>query len=60
MPAACPIIPEQESFTVELRHVYYFSHRIIFHIDESKRVVSVLRVYGAARDALSPSEVELP
>ena len=60
MPARCPIIPEQDSFGISLRHLIFYSHRIIFSINEADRTVHVLRVYHGARDALMPNEIDLP
>jgi plasmid stabilization system protein ParE len=31
LPSRCALIPETEEFTLELRHLIYYSHRIIFH-----------------------------
>ena len=40
LPERCAPIPEREDFPFEIRHLIYFSHRIIFRIElESKRVV---------------------
>ena len=59
-PRRCPVVPEQNSFKIELRHYIYHSHRIINHIDEEARVVHVLRVYHGARNVLRSDEVDLP
>ena len=52
MPQRCPVIPEADEFPLELRHLIFRSHRIIFRIDEPASVVTVLRVYHGARRAL--------
>ena len=31
-PERCPLIPEQIAFSIEIRHLLYFSHRIIFSV----------------------------
>ena len=60
MPERCPVIPEQDSFKIELRHFHYHSHRVIFHIDEGARTVEILRIYHSARDALQSELSEAP
>jgi plasmid stabilization system protein ParE len=41
LPERCPVIPEQAEFSFEIRHLIYFSHRIIFHVErETNRVKS--------------------
>jgi plasmid stabilization system protein ParE len=45
LPERCPMVPEHEEFSFEIRHLIYFSHRIIFRVElETKRVV-IYRVY---------------
>ena len=41
LPERCAVIPEHDEFTFEIRHLIYFSHRIIF------------RVYHGAREGLT-------
>jgi plasmid stabilization system protein ParE len=56
-PERCPAIPEQEEFTGEIRHLIYFSHRIIFRVElETKRVV-IYRVYHGSRQKLTEGNV---
>ena len=45
-PARCPRIPEQSRFEIDLHHLLYASHRVIFHIDG--KYVEILRIYHAA------------
>ena len=52
LPGRCPAIPEAKHFAGEVRQLLYASHRIIFEIEPG--VVSVLRIYHAARKALRP------
>ena len=56
MPQRCPVIPEAAEFAgefkVQLRHLIFRSHRIIFRIDEQTSQVTVLRVYHGARRKL--------
>jgi len=57
MPERCPIIPEHDEFSVEIRHMIYFSHRIIFRVEaEAKRVV-VYRVYHGSQRALADEDL---
>ena len=59
-PSRCARIPEAEEFTFELRHLIYYSHRIIFHVDSKRKVVNVLRVYHGARRPLREPDVQKP
>ena len=52
MPERCPVIPEADEFSIELRQLLFRSHRIIFRIDEPASAVRVLRVYHGARREL--------
>lgn len=57
LPERCPVIPEQEEFAFEIRHLVNFSHRIIFRVQhESKRLV-IYRVYHGSRQGLTESEL---
>ena len=47
MPERCPVIPEHAHFPEEIRHLLYFSHRILFSVQ--KRTVTILRIYHASR-----------
>ena len=48
-PERCPLIPEKEVFSFEIRQLIYFSHRIIFHIQGEQDRVTVYRVWHGAR-----------
>ena len=56
-PERCPIIPEQREFHFEIRHLIYFSHRIIFAVETGKKRVVVYRVYPGAKRSLSEADV---
>ena len=57
LPERCPAVPEHEEFSFEIRHLIYFSHRIIFRVElETKRVV-VYRVHHGSRQALGEGDV---
>ncbi len=56
MPLRCPLIPEENEFTVKLRQILYHSHRIIFYVDEDTREVTVLRIYHGSRKQLKPDD----
>ena len=44
LPERCPVIPEQVEFSFEIRHLLYFSHRIIFCVERAAERVVVYRV----------------
>ena len=56
-PERYPLIPEHEEFPFEIRHLIYFSHRIIFAIEKEDERVVVYRVYHGARHPLSVEDV---
>jgi len=56
-PERCPIIPEQRNFGFEIRHLIYFSHRIIFSIQPAAERVLIYRVYHGARLPLLPEDL---
>ena len=62
LPHRCPVIPEAEEFNLELRQAIYYSYRIIFRVDKSTRLVTILRVYHGSRKELRsedlPSEIK--
>jgi plasmid stabilization system protein ParE len=41
LPERCPVIPEQAEFSFEIRHLIYFSHRIIFRVEYEKKHVLI-------------------
>jgi len=57
LPERCPLIPEQEEFAMEIRHLIYFSHRIIFRVEGERKRVVVYRVYHGARKPLVESSL---
>ena len=52
LPERCPVVPEHEEFSFEIRHLIYFSHRIIFRVEEAARIVRILHVRHAKRRAI--------
>ncbi|MFN0169732.1 MAG: type II toxin-antitoxin system RelE/ParE family toxin [Bryobacteraceae bacterium] len=56
-PSRCPIIPEAGAFNEEIRHLIYFSHRIIFGIDDNVKRVVVYRIFHGARKGLRPKDI---
>ena len=52
MPSRCSLIPENQAFSVEVRHLLYQSHRVIFTINETESVVEVHVFRHGAQDAL--------
>lgn len=57
LPGRCPAIPEQDEFSFEVRHLLYFSHRIIFRVEREKNRVVIFRVYHSSRQGLTESEL---
>ena len=58
VPERCPRIPEADDFDSEIRHLIYFSHRIVFGLDRKRRVVTIYRIYHGARRNLAPDSVD--
>ena len=57
LPERCPVIPEQEEFSYEIRHLVYFSHRIIFRVEREENRVVIYRVYHGSRQGLSEDDL---
>ncbi|MBM3736511.1 MAG: type II toxin-antitoxin system RelE/ParE family toxin [Acidobacteria bacterium] len=57
LPERCPVIPEQAEFSFEIRHLLYFSHRIIFRVDPTAKRVIVYRVYHGSKLGLGKGEI---
>jgi plasmid stabilization system protein ParE len=55
-PERCSRIPEQESFTQEIRHFIYQKHRLIFTIQNT--IVYILAVRHTARKPLENEDLE--
>jgi plasmid stabilization system protein ParE len=53
----CPVIPEQEEFSFEIRHLIYFSHRIIFRVERQTNLVVVYRVYHGSRQNIGQADL---
>jgi plasmid stabilization system protein ParE len=58
MPRRCTIAPESTYLDVELRHYIYKSHRVIFQVDDTERVVRILHVRHCAQRAIGESELD--
>jgi plasmid stabilization system protein ParE len=56
-PERCAVIPEREEFSFEIRHLLYFSHRIIFRVEKREKRVIVYRVYHGSRNSLTADEL---
>jgi plasmid stabilization system protein ParE len=52
MPERCPLAREHEYFEDTLRHLVFKSHRIIFRVNEAKRLVQVLYVRHAKQQTI--------
>lgn len=57
LPEQWALIPEAHRFEQEIRHLIYFSHRIIFHVDHENQRVVVYRIYHGARKRLRAKDV---
>lgn len=57
LPERCPVIPEQAEFPFEIRHLLYFSHRIIFRVDPAAKRVIVYRVYHGSKLGLVGEDI---
>lgn len=54
-PKRCPRAPESDYLGEELRHLVFKSHRIIFRVEETRKIVQVLHVrHGAQRAVGEP------
>ncbi len=60
LPRRFRVIEEQPSFPIELRQFIFYSHRVIYHVNDESATVHVLRIYHAHRDALHAEAVDLP
>ena len=56
-PERCPEIPERDEFSFEVRHLLYFSHRIVFRVEREKNRVVIFRVYHNSRQGLTESDL---
>ena len=52
-PGRCPVIPERAAFPFEIRHLVYFSHRIIFRVELDMNRVVIYRIYHGSRRGLT-------
>ena len=58
MPRRCSVADEAIDVGRELRELHYYSHRIIFSIDEAVNSVNVLRVYHSSRAPLQIDDMD--
>ncbi len=56
MPRRCPFAPENEDLDFEARQFHYFSHRVIFTIEDD--TIHILRVYHGARRPLTADDFD--
>lgn len=56
MPSRCAMIREKEAFDEEVRELLYYSHRIIFSVEEAKALVSVHAFRHSAQDDITRGE----
>ena len=57
LPERCPVIPEQPEFPFEIRHLIYFSHRIVFRVERAKNRVVIFRIYHGPRQGLAKGDL---
>jgi plasmid stabilization system protein ParE len=57
-PARFPVIPEAIDLQLPYRNAVYFSHRVVFRIDQEQNIVNVVRVYHGARRPLKSDELQ--
>ena len=57
LPERCPVIPEQEEFSFEIRHLIYLSHRIVFRVEQQQKRVVIYRVYHGSRQGLAEGDL---
>jgi plasmid stabilization system protein ParE len=57
LPERCPLITEREEFSYEIRHLVYFSHRIIFRVERERNRVVIYRVYHGSRQGLAEGDL---
>lgn len=58
MPVRHALIPETATLGMPYRSLPYFSHRVIYRVDEARAQVFVVRVYHGARKPLQNEDVE--
>jgi plasmid stabilization system protein ParE len=51
-------IPEEFEGSDKLREIHLHSHRIIFRVDESRKLVSIVRIYHSSRKPLTPRHIK--
>jgi plasmid stabilization system protein ParE len=57
LPERCPVIPEHDEFSFEIRHLIYFSHRIVFRAERQTNRVVIYRVYHGSRQNLVQADL---
>ena len=56
-PGRCGRARESERLGVDLRHTFYKSHRIVFRIEQERRIVRVIRVPHGAQAGISSKDL---
>lgn len=57
LPLRHALIPEAEDLGRELRGFPYYSHRVIYEVDDSRKIVFIVRVYHSARKPLEQNDI---
>jgi plasmid stabilization system protein ParE len=58
MPLRFAVIPESLILNTPYRSCLYHSHRIIYRVDETEKVVYIVRIYHVARTPLQPVDFD--
>jgi plasmid stabilization system protein ParE len=58
LPSRCPLIPEIDDFPFELRHLIFYSDRIVFRLDEAAKTVEILHIYHGSRKKIGPADLD--
>ncbi len=58
LPARHALIAEAARLKRPLRSLPYQSHRVVYEVDETRQIVSIVRVYHFARAPLRPEDME--
>ncbi len=57
MPSRFAVIPEGDELGTAYRSFNYYSHRVIYAVNEEAQIVTIHRIYHGARAPLAPDDV---
>jgi plasmid stabilization system protein ParE len=58
MPSRFSLIAEADKLQRRYRSVNHHSHRVIYRIDDNRRIVYIIRLFHGARKALTKRDIE--